>query len=555
MLETYPQSEDSDCEFGVFDDENESPVDDQEADFMSQYSFTPESSHPEQGLDPSCTESSSDVALDAHTFEDQFESQMNSTITADEGVHHLHRSDVPALSLSGGPNVHFQSDNLDYCLIEVGENDHYSSNLPVLSQANIGQLENRDVRVTASTGSGNVLNGILSGRPSCIRLPSATRFIDVLSVQLEDSLQPGDSGSIIRDANTGKIYGHIIAGDTESQNALIVPARDVLADVIAISRRIEMVSSPFDLLSPKRSSGVHTPVPGPKWRKSIKHPSAANHYSGHPHPVYHESMRAMQTYSGDPPRPQYTLGFSMWISAPQQAGQIDEVLHAYTRLQGDQNHRGIPLEYLSNWRSSFPAIATIVDDINNPIDCDIILLEVNLDLMTDFPPAGSRLGIQLDIDYGHPSAGDVLGVGQMDNWTCRTHIYQDGQSLINSHHQLTKTQSTKVKSLFELSWWAKIFTQLTQEKRTAEDSGLSQAAQDADDYIRHFFHSLSAVQELRASSPNLQRLSNQYQGHGDDRKRMALLAWTFRQTRPGEVGTTTWRRLLPARDRITANSP
>jgi transcriptional enhancer factor len=305
----------------------------------------------------------------------------------------------------------------------------------------------------------------------------------------------------------------------------------------------------------------------------MEHPSAANHYSSHPHSVYHENMRAMQPYSGDLPPPHYTLGsnmqeaaassvhgfsFDMWVSAPQQANRIDKALHAYTRLQGDQHHPGaapIPLEHVPNWRSSFPSLAAMVDDINNPIDCDIILLEVNLDLMTDFPPAGSRLGIQLDLDYGHPTAGDVLGVSQMDNWTCSTHIYKDGQSLIDSNHELPKTQSTKVKPLFESSWWARTFTQLTQEKRMAEDSGHPQSAQDADDNTRRFFRSLSAVQELRATPPNSRRLSNQYQGYGDDSKRMAILAWKFRQTRPGEVGTTTWRRLLPAPDRTTTNSP
>ncbi|KAJ5440251.1 hypothetical protein N7491_002657 [Penicillium cf. griseofulvum] len=307
--------------------------------------------------------------------------------------------------------------------------------------------------------------------------------------------------------------------------------------------------------SPERSSSVHGSAPAPKWRTASEHLSASSHYGSHTQPSYHDHMRSMQPYAGDLPPPHYTLGsnmqetaastihgfsFDMWVSAPQQANRIDKALHAYTRLQGDLHHPvqpPMPLEQVNGWRSSFPHLASMVDDVNNPLDCDIILLEVNLQLMTDFPPAGSRLGIQLDLDYGHPTAGDVLGVSQMDNWTCSTH-------------------STKVKPLFESSWWAKLFTQLTQEKRMAEDSGNPQAARDADEHTRHFFRSLSAVQELRATSPSSRRLSNQYQGnHGDESKRMAVLAWKFRQTRPGEVGTTTWRRLIPAPDRTTTNSP
>lgn len=326
--------------------------------------------------------------------------------------------------------------------------------------------------------------------------------------------------------------------------------------------------------SPERSSSVHGSAPAPKWRSAVEHSSASSHYGSHSHPSYHDHMRSMQPYAGDLPPPNYTLGsnlqeaaastihgfsFDMWVSAPQQANGIDKALHAYTRLQGDLHHPvapPMPLEQVNGWRSSFPALASMVDDINNPLDCDIILLEVNLELMTDFPPARSRLGIQLDLDYGHPSAGDVLGVSQMDNWTCRTHIYEDGQGLRESYHDLPKTQSTKVKPLFESSWWAQLFTHLTQEKRMAEDSGNPQAARDADNQTRNYLRSLTAVQELRATSPSSRRLSNQYQGHqGDESKRMAVLAWKFRQTRPGEVGTTTWRRLIPAPDRTTTNSP
>lgn len=306
----------------------------------------------------------------------------------------------------------------------------------------------------------------------------------------------------------------------------------------------------------------------------MEHPSASSHYNSHPQPTYHGHMRSMQPYAGDLPPPHYTIGsnmqeaasstihgfnFDMWVSAPQQANRIDKALHAYTRLQGDLHHPAappMPLEHVNGWRTSFPQLASMVDDIHNPLDCDIILLEVSLELMTDFPPTGSRLGIQLDLDYGHPTAGDVLGVSQMDNWTCSTHIYKDGQELWGTYHDLPKTQSTKVKPLFESSWWAKLFTQVTQEKRIAEDSGQPRAAQDSDDHTRQFFRSLSAVQEIRATSPGSRRLSTQYQNHhGDESKRMAILAWKFRQTHPGQVGTTTWRRLVPAPDRTTTNSP
>jgi transcriptional enhancer factor len=292
-------------------------------------------------------------------------------------------------------------------------------------------------------------------------------------------------------------------------------------------------------------------------------------------PLPNSSFDHNQSYNGELPPPHMTLGsnfydgnshlihafnFDMWVSAPQQANRIDKALHVYTRLQGDQ-HRPValamPLENLVGWRSSFPYLASLIDDVNAPLDCDVILLEVNLHLMDDFPPSGSRLGIQLDLDFAHPTVGDISMVSQMEDWTCSTHIYEDGQKMLETYHDLQKASSTKIKPLFESSWWAKLFTQLTQEKRMAEDSGQPGAAHAADEHTRQFFRSLSAVQELRATPPSHRRLSNNFHAHnqGDESKRMAILLWKFRQTRPGEVGTTTWRRLIPPPERNATNSP
>ncbi|KAJ5763591.1 hypothetical protein N7533_002272 [Penicillium manginii] len=322
-----------------------------------------------------------------------------------------------------------------------------------------------------------------------------------------------------------------------------------------------------------RLSGHSQTSVTPKWRSSMEHPAAPSHY-GHTHQTYHGPMRMMQPYGGDLPPPHYTLGssmqeastknihgfsFDMWVSAPQQANRIDKALHAYTRLQGDLHHPNappMPLEDVNGWRTSFPHLASSLDEMNGPFDCDIIMLEVNLELMTDFPPSGSRLGIQLDLDFGHPTAGDVSMVNQMDNWTCSTRLYEEGREHWETYHDLPKPQSTKVKPLFESSWWAKLFTELTQDKRIAEDSGQPESVHATVDRTRRFIRSLSAVQEIRATPPSSRRLSSQFQGHqGEESERMAILVWKFRQTGPGEVGTTTWRRLIPPPDRTQTNSP
>lgn len=311
----------------------------------------------------------------------------------------------------------------------------------------------------------------------------------------------------------------------------------------------------------------------PQYRSSIDHQlsRSLNAPFGSP---FAEHGPSLQQANGDLPPPPLTLSsnafdgnphrihafnFDMWVSAPQQADRIEKALHVYTRLQGDQHLTvapPLPLENLIRWREIFPHLSSLVDDVNTPLDCDVILLEVNLQLMDDFPPTGSRLGIQLDIDFGHPAVGNISVPNQMEDWTCSTHIYDDGQKVLETYHDLLKSSSTKIKPLFESSWWATLFTQLTQEKRLAENSGQHEAAHAAEERTRQFFRSLTAVQELRAT-PLAHRRMSTFVGnpHEDESKRMAILLWKFRQTRAGEVGTTTWRRLIPPPDRSTTNSP
>ncbi|KAL4739738.1 regulatory protein abaA [Aspergillus similis] len=316
-----------------------------------------------------------------------------------------------------------------------------------------------------------------------------------------------------------------------------------------------------------RSTAQTQPV-GPRWRTSMDH-LPSSHYGTHTTSSYPEPMRLMPPYSADLQLPQYSptstqqdtndntiqgLSFDMWVSAPNKPDRIDDAYHLYTRLQGDQRQAPMPLEDLKNWRVSFPHLSSSLSDVNDPLSCEIILLETNLELMDDFPPMGSRLGIHLELDIANPTSGTAPTINQMENWTCSTYIYEDGRRTMEAYHNLTRPHTTKVKPPFESSWWAKTFTKLTQDKREAESTGHHHVA---DERARRYFHSLTAVQEIRATvPPSLRRLQNHYPGSPtEESKRMAIILWKFRQTRPNEVGTTTWRKLIISPDRALTNSP
>lgn len=259
------------------------------------------------------------------------------------------------------------------------------------------------------------------------------------------------------------------------------------------------------------------------------------------------------------------INVGMWVYKPPEdpkeakidmdKAHIDRALHVYTRLQGDQHRPGapaMPLENVLGWRTAFPHLNSLISGVDGPLDCDIILLEANLELMDGFPPANSHLKVQVDLDFGRPTAGDVSMVSQMDNWFCNTYLYEGGKSMLESRYDVSRPSSTQVKPPFETLWWATRFSQLIQDKRLNEEMGQYHAA---DERPRHYFRHLTAVQELWAS-PRSHRMSTQYPatGHGES-KRMAILLWKFRQTRSNEVGTTTWRKLIPPPDRAVTNSP
>ncbi|KAH8422576.1 transcription factor AbaA [Aspergillus melleus] len=312
---------------------------------------------------------------------------------------------------------------------------------------------------------------------------------------------------------------------------------------------------------------------GPKWRSPVELP-LSSHYGHHLHNPYNDHLRLVQPYPGELPPPHFVLNptmrdpsvhtihglsFGMWVNAPHRQDMIENAYHEYTRLQGDQRlpvAPPTPLENLAGWRTSFPHLNSLMADLNRPLNCEIIYLEASLNLMDDFPPSRSSLGIHMELDFARPATNDAPMVNQMDNWVCNTLIYDNGQEMEAAlGKELGKPSSTKVTRLFEPKWWARLFTQLTQERRqmAEENPGHPEAA---DERSRQFLRTMSVVQEIRATPPSRRHSINPYAPQPEeDSVPMAILLWKFRQTRPGEVGTTTWQRLIPPPDRITTNSP
>ena len=136
---------------------------------------------------------------------------------------------------------------LDWALCELGDWGKYAINgvylRPELRSAGMPEhLLFRNIKNTAPLGKVLVatrrgaIPGIGTGSDCSIKLAQDDKYRHVWSVELEENLSSGDSGSWVVDAETGDVYGMIIAGSSELREEYIIPAADVGQDICRVLR-------------------------------------------------------------------------------------------------------------------------------------------------------------------------------------------------------------------------------------------------------------------------------------------------------------------------------
>ena len=139
------------------------------------------------------------------------------------------------------------TNGLDWALCELGDWGKYAINgvylRPELRSAGMPEhLLFKNIKNTAPLGKVLVatrrgaIPGIGTGSDCSIKLAQDDKYRHVWSVELEESLSSGDSGSWVVDAETGDVYGMIVAGSTELREEYIIPAADVGQDICRVLR-------------------------------------------------------------------------------------------------------------------------------------------------------------------------------------------------------------------------------------------------------------------------------------------------------------------------------
>ena len=224
-------------------------------------------------------------------------------------------------------------------------------------------------------------------------------------------------------------------------------------------------------------------------------------------------------------------------------------LHTFTSIQSEIGSAPRPLEDLYEWEKYFPHLAAYYQR-HGHIDSELISLETNIDLLRDHPPHPSRLCI-------NPFIVVAGGVNYQD-WRSTTRLYEKGSWVrdarkgveLDKHAQklsaenLENSPNTKLILQIKSSWWAhNVIAEILTRITTARTQGDPSAEYRAEQWGRQFLANMSMMQEISAIPRN----------RGSSRV-VAILLWKFRQTKPGETATTTWRKLTPPSSQIHADT-
>ena len=158
-----------------------------------------------------------------------------------------YRSENGELRRIAASSSSFSANGLDWALCELGEYGNYALN-GVYLPPELRTDESREYlifkrfetkpplgKVLVAT-KGGVISGYGTGSDTSIKLLGDDDYRRVWSVQLDESLTSGDSGSWVVNALTGDVYGMVVAGSSGLQEEYLVPAVDIGQDICQVLR-------------------------------------------------------------------------------------------------------------------------------------------------------------------------------------------------------------------------------------------------------------------------------------------------------------------------------
>ncbi|KAF4545637.1 Transcription factor [Lasiodiplodia theobromae] len=230
-------------------------------------------------------------------------------------------------------------------------------------------------------------------------------------------------------------------------------------------------------------------------------------------------------------------------------------LHCFTRFHKRAEQQPLYISDLQDESSGIPKhLRDMLGDKDALINCDVILAESSIELMAMHAPGDStELGIQIEFNSTYEYA-------LYDHFESHTRFYTgdelatEPKSVLGYDHHYKRLHA--VAGTFGSGFWAGKLGELSLIMRKAykkkgdlvpargavqaDDERLQQAREHANQTLE----ALSAVQEIFAVPRGSIAAASGYGTESPNPERVLIVGWTFRHADAGEVGATTWRRVV-----------
>ncbi|KKP05151.1 hypothetical protein THAR02_02746 [Trichoderma harzianum] len=222
----FEASQISDCEItglGDFDDDDDDETDTDFVETVRQGSVSDVDESKDSDMDDSYTPTSAPSESDRS-------SQRRLSISPQE-------PSSPEGRLIGKGNPVVCSEELDYALFEVDMSSPSESLINnAISLTDLDKIESgpRNTAVKTVASNGRVVHGLMSEDTLPVRLPHSKEFTEVYTARFFGSLGPGDCGGWVRDKDTGRLFGHVFAGNLSNGLTAIMPAKFVFEHARAL---------------------------------------------------------------------------------------------------------------------------------------------------------------------------------------------------------------------------------------------------------------------------------------------------------------------------------
>ena len=254
------------------------------------------------------------------------------------------------------------------------------------------------------------------------------------------------------------------------------------------------------------------------------------------------------------------------------------LVHKYAGLSLHPQRERESLETIPNWRERFPYMARMSS--LNELNCEIIHMDVSLDLMRDVAPSGAELVTRMEIAVPGPAYGK-------HRWQAVTSLFKpqdlyyhemihdpplDRKKFIAEVLNVNATH-TRIKIPFPANTWAHALSNLTHLQHVYEDGRKAKLLEensscDSTRRARDYIDQISMYQEVQSAARCSECMQGDMNGgsrasrctcggRGYNFETRAIILWTFSKARRGE-GSTTWRHIdlnIPPRRVIMSPSP